>query len=240
MSQPAMIRDAVMAVSRAPAQLPSPYPIHPDELRYVKEKPAGSPQRRSTTARKVPAGQLLAGGFAGADPDQQPGDEGGLRQGAGRLDHQDHRAAHRRDEGQEGRRGQADYQHSTRRDNQFIAIRCGAIPDTLLESELFGHEKARSPAPSAASSASSRSPGGHHLPGRDLHHQPVDADQAAADPPGPDLPARWAGEDVIEVDVRILAATNEDLGKMCDDGGSGTSTTASTSFPSSCRRSPAP
>jgi DNA-binding NtrC family response regulator len=33
------------------------------------------------------------------------------------------------------------HSHSHRRDKQFISTHCGAIPDTLLESELFGHEK---------------------------------------------------------------------------------------------------
>jgi Nif-specific regulatory protein len=33
------------------------------------------------------------------------------------------------------------HRHSNRRKVQFIGIHCGAIPDTLLESELFGHEK---------------------------------------------------------------------------------------------------
>ena len=33
------------------------------------------------------------------------------------------------------------HKHSNRRDAQFISVHCGAIPDTLLESELFGHEK---------------------------------------------------------------------------------------------------
>ncbi|MFH2067045.1 MAG: sigma-54-dependent Fis family transcriptional regulator [Pseudomonadota bacterium] len=31
--------------------------------------------------------------------------------------------------------------HSNRKGNQFIGVHCGAIPDTLIESELFGHEK---------------------------------------------------------------------------------------------------
>ena len=106
---------------------------------------------------------------------------------------------------------QAIHANSPRSYMPFIAVSCGALPDTLLESELFGYEKG------AFTGA------GHTKKGRfEMAHKGtlfLDEIGEISLKTQVDLLrvlqqrefTRLGGEDVIKVDVRILAATNRDL-----------------------------
>ena len=53
---------------------------------------------------------------------------------------------------------QALHEASPRQDKPFIKLNCAALPESVLESELFGHEKGPSPAPSPSARAASNWP----------------------------------------------------------------------------------
>ena len=110
------------------------------------------------------------------------------------------------------------YQHSKRSAEPFLAINCAAIPEALLESELFGHE------PGAFTGAVRRHVGKfEQVRGGTLFLDEV-GDMA------PPLQAkllrvlqeqrfeRVGGQETIQVNVRVLAATNQDLPKLIGEG----------------------
>ncbi|OEU47959.1 MAG: Fis family transcriptional regulator [Desulfobacterales bacterium S3730MH5] len=110
------------------------------------------------------------------------------------------------------------YQHSLRPDKPFLVINCVAIPDTLLESELFGYEKG------AFTGAVSRRVGKI----QQAHGGTVFLDEIG------DMPfniqakilrllqekriERLGAYEAIPVDVRIIAATNRDLEAALREG----------------------
>lgn len=110
------------------------------------------------------------------------------------------------------------HRHSNRRDAQFISVHCGAIPDTLLESELFGHEKG------AFTGAVRRKLGKFEIASGGT----IFLDEIGTITPSAQIKLlqvlqdgtfqRVGGEDTIEANVRVIAATNAELKKMCDDG----------------------
>ncbi len=100
---------------------------------------------------------------------------------------------------------------SQRRGRPFIAVNIAALPETLLESELFGHEKG------AFTGASSLRKGMFEL----ANAGTIFLDEVAEMPPGPQTRLlrvleqrefmRVGGSSSIKVDVRVIAATNRDL-----------------------------
>ncbi|HMG35972.1 MAG TPA: sigma-54 dependent transcriptional regulator [Blastocatellia bacterium] len=100
---------------------------------------------------------------------------------------------------------------SPRRNAPFIAINCAAIPDTLIENELFGHEKG------AYTGADQRRAGKFELAARGT----IFLDEISEIAPGVQSKLlrvleerkinRLGGSADIEVDVRVIAATNRDL-----------------------------
>ena len=110
------------------------------------------------------------------------------------------------------------HRHSNRKDAQFISVHCGAIPDTLLESELFGHEKG------AFTSAVKRKLGKFEIADRGT----IFLDEIGTITPAAQIKLlqvlqdgifqRVGGEVTIHTDARIIAATNMDLKQMCEKG----------------------
>ena len=107
---------------------------------------------------------------------------------------------------------------SDRRDKPFVVINCGAIPETLLESELFGHEKG------AFTGADCRRKGRiEYAEGGTLFLDEIGELSFSLQVKllrflQEHVIERVGGREEIQVDVRILAATNRDLKKAIDEG----------------------
>lgn len=111
------------------------------------------------------------------------------------------------------------HRHSLRKDLPLIKINCGAIPESLLESELFGYE--------------SGSFTGAHQKGKAGLFEAADRGTIFLDEIG-EMPlhlqvkllrvlqereiTRVGGTKAIPVDIRVIAATHRDLQKMIEDG----------------------
>ena len=99
-----------------------------------------------------------------------------------------------------------------RRGKPFIAVNCAALPETLLESELFGHEKG------AFTGAAERRLGRFELADTGTlfldeigEIPPAHPGEAAAGAREPRRSSGWAASQPIKVDVRVVAATNRPL-----------------------------
>jgi DNA-binding NtrC family response regulator len=110
------------------------------------------------------------------------------------------------------------HQHSNRKNAQFICVHCGAIPDTLVESEMFGHEKG------AFTGAVRRKLGKFEF----ATGGTIFLDEIGTITPAAQIKLlqvlqdgtyqRVGGDETLKTDVRVIAASNADLKKMCEEG----------------------
>lgn len=110
------------------------------------------------------------------------------------------------------------HQHSNRQNAQFISVHCGAIPDTLIESELFGHEKG------AFTGAIRKKMGKFEL----ANGGTIFLDEIGTLTPAAQIKllqvlqdgtfSRVGCEETAHTNARVIAATNDDLKLLCEQG----------------------
>jgi formate hydrogenlyase transcriptional activator len=112
---------------------------------------------------------------------------------------------------------QAIHDAGPRRRNQFVAINCAAIPATLIESELFGHERG------AFTGALTPRAGRFQLADRgtlfldEIGDMPLELQPKLLRVLQEQRFERLGGSQSIQVNVRVIAATNQDLWGMVQE-----------------------
>jgi nitrogen regulation protein NR(I) len=110
------------------------------------------------------------------------------------------------------------YQHSLRSNQPFLPVNCAAIPDTLLESELFGHEKG------AFTGATSRRIGkleqcqGGTIFLDEIGDMSLSTQAKLLRVLQERSFERLGGMETIKVDIRLIVATNKDLEEAISNG----------------------
>jgi len=110
------------------------------------------------------------------------------------------------------------HQQSNRSEGPFVAINCSAIPETLLESELFGHEKGSFTGAHAQHIGKIEQAQGGTLFLDEIGEVPLQVQVKLLRFLQEGTIERVGGRESIQVNARILAATNADLKKGMADG----------------------
>ena len=110
------------------------------------------------------------------------------------------------------------YQHSLRNTQPFTIINCVAIPDTLLESELFGYERGAFTGASARRIGKIEQASGGTVFLDEIGDMPLIIQAKLLRLLQEKQIERLGGREPINVDVRIIAATNRDLEEAVNSG----------------------
>ncbi|MBX3341432.1 MAG: sigma-54-dependent Fis family transcriptional regulator [Nitrospira sp.] len=110
------------------------------------------------------------------------------------------------------------HQHSARASRPFVAVNCAAIPETLIESELFGHEKGAFSGATTMKRGQFEQADGGTLFLDEIGDMSLNTQAKVLRALQEQQFTRVGGTKLIKVDVRVLAASNKDLLKEIEKG----------------------
>lgn len=110
------------------------------------------------------------------------------------------------------------HQNSRRKNGPFVTINCGAIPATLLESELFGHVKGSFTGATASKKGKVEAAEGGTLFLDEIGELPLDLQMKLLRLIQQGEIEKIGATEASKVDVRIIAATHRNLQAMIEDG----------------------
>ena len=114
---------------------------------------------------------------------------------------------------------QALHRLSPRKNKSFVALNCAAIPENLLESELFGYEKGAFTGAVKQTKGKIEAASGGTLFLDEIGDMPMSLQAKMLRFLQERVIERLGGRDTIEVDVRIVCATHRNLQQLIKDGG---------------------
>jgi two-component system nitrogen regulation response regulator NtrX len=110
------------------------------------------------------------------------------------------------------------HEHSARADRPFVAVNCAAIPETLIESELFGHEKGAFSGATSMKRGQFEQADGGTLFLDEIGDMSLSTQAKVLRALQEQQFNRVGGTKLMKVDVRVLAASNKDLLKEIEKG----------------------
>lgn len=110
------------------------------------------------------------------------------------------------------------HEQSSRREGNFVAINCGAVPENLIESELYGHEKGAFTGAENKRVGKFEHANGGTLFLDEIESMPMQAQIRLLRVLQERVIERVGSNELIPVDIRVIAATKADLKKAAAEG----------------------
>ncbi|MDW6016554.1 sigma-54 dependent transcriptional regulator [Vibrio plantisponsor] len=110
------------------------------------------------------------------------------------------------------------HEQSSRREKNFVAVNCGAVPESLIESELYGHEKGAFTGADAKRIGKFEHAQGGTLFLDEIESMPMQAQIRLLRVLQERVIERVGSNELIPLDIRVIAATKVDLKKAAQEG----------------------